>query len=49
MPAYIPSLRILREGGYDGDTSMIYYCQHGLWAPTIEQSILAKVLELSGL
>src|SRR5262249_22136293 len=45
--AYIPSLRVLKEGGYDGDTSMI---PHGLptrWAPPVEERIVAKVHELA--
>lgn len=45
--AYIPSLRVLREGGYEGGDSMIYFGHHGPWAPTIEQDILNTVLELT--
>ena len=41
--AYIPSLRILREGGYESDTSMIYYGLHGPWAETVEQSVVDEV------
>jgi hypothetical protein len=44
--AYIPSLRVLREGGYEGDTSMIYYGLPTKWAPTIEERIIGKVHEL---
>lgn len=46
-PGYIPSLRILREGGYEGEGAMLYY---GLWpwAPAVEETIIAKVHELSG-
>jgi len=45
-PGYIPSLRILREGGYEGEGAMLYY---GLWpwAPTVEETIIEKVHELS--
>ncbi len=46
--AYIPSLRVLREGGYEGAESMIYYGHHGPWAPTIEENILRTVHELAG-
>ncbi len=45
--AYIPSLRILREGGYESDTSMIYYGLHGPWAETVEQTIVNEVDELT--
>lgn len=44
--AYIPSLRVLREGGYESETSMIYYGFHGPWAETVEQSILNEVHRL---
>jgi neutral ceramidase len=46
-PAYIPSLRVLREGGYEGESSMIYYGVHGPWAPTIEENIMNTVHELA--
>jgi hypothetical protein len=44
--AYIPSLRVLREGGYEGGGAMIYYGQPGPFAPSIEETIVAKVHEL---
>lgn len=47
-PAYIPSLRVLREGGYEGGESMIYYGLYGPWAPTVEEDIIATVREMSG-
>src|SRR5439155_15750078 len=44
--AYIPSLRVLQEGGYEGDTSMVPYGQPAKWAPPIEELIVGKVHEL---
>ncbi len=44
--AYIPSLRVLREGGYEGGDAMIYYGQPGPFAPSIEQTVVGKVHEL---
>ncbi len=44
--AYIPSRRVLQEGGYEGDTSMIPYGMPAKWGPTIEEKIVAKVHEL---
>ncbi len=41
--AYIPSLRVLKEGGYEGATSMIYYGQPTVWSADIEQQIVAAV------
>ncbi len=42
--AYIPSLRVLKEGGYEGDTSMIYYGLPTKWSPKIETHISETVL-----
>jgi hypothetical protein len=44
--AYIPSVRNLREGGYEADSSMIYYGMPTKWAEAIEDKIVVKVLEL---
>jgi hypothetical protein len=41
--AYIPSLRILREGGYEGGGAMIYYGQPGPFAPTVEETIVENI------
>jgi len=41
--AYIPSLRVLREGGYEGNTSMRVYGLPAVWAPEIEMKILHEV------
>ncbi len=40
--AYIPSLRVLKEGGYEGESSMIYYGQPTIWGPRIEELIIAE-------
>lgn len=44
--AYIPSLRVLKEGGYEGETSMIPYGMPAKWGTEIEEKIVAKVQEL---
>jgi len=44
--AYIPSLRVLREGGYEGGGAMVYYGQPGPFAPTVEETIIGKVHDL---
>lgn len=46
-PAYIPSLRVLREGGYEGGDSMVYYGVYGPWAPSIEEDIMKTIHELA--
>lgn len=45
--AYIPSARVLKEGGYEADSSQIYYGMPGKWSPSIEDAIVAKVKELA--
>lgn len=41
--AYIPSLRVLREGGYEGATAMVYYGLPSSWAESVEQDIIVEV------
>ncbi len=45
--AYIPSKRVLEEGGYEAETSMIYYGLPGPWATTVEDLISGKVLSMA--
>ncbi len=44
--AYIASRRVLAEGGYEAETSMIYYGLPGPWAPTVEDTVVNKVVQL---
>ena len=41
--AYIPSLRVLKEGGYEGESAMLYYGRPSPWADTIEEQIVTTV------
>ncbi len=41
--AYIPSLRVLKEGGYEGESSMIYYGHPCAWGPRVEEMIVGTV------
>ncbi len=45
--SYIPSARILREGGYEGATSQIVYGMPGTWDADIETKIIKKILDLA--
>jgi len=45
---YIPSTRILKEGGYEAETSMIYYGQPGPWAENVEERIFATIAQVMG-
>jgi hypothetical protein len=40
---YIPSERVLREGGYEGASAMVYYDQPSPWASGIEKRIVDEV------
>lgn len=44
---YIPSATILREGGYEGDSAQMVYGLPGVWASTIETTILSEVVKLA--
>ena len=43
---YLPSLRVLREGGYEGRTAMIYSAYPGPFTESVEERVLGKVREL---
>jgi hypothetical protein len=46
--AYIPSLRVLKEGGYEGGGAMVYYGLPTAWSPRVEETIVRAVNEQSG-
>lgn len=41
--AYIPSRRVLAEGGYEGGGAMVYYGLPTVWAPEVEELIVREV------
>jgi hypothetical protein len=41
--AYIPSLRVLKEGGYEGGGAMLYYGLPAVWGPRVEELIVGAV------
>ena len=45
---YVPSLRVLREGGYEGGDAMIYYARPGPFNESVEELIVGKVHKLIG-
>lgn len=45
--AYIPSLRVLREGGYEGGGSNVYYGLPGLWDESVEEEIIKAAIEMT--
>jgi Neutral/alkaline non-lysosomal ceramidase, N-terminal len=42
--AYIASARVIREGGYEVDSSMIYYGQPSRWKPAVEDIIVNEAV-----
>ena len=44
---YIPSRRVLREGGYEAVENTIYYGQPGPFAETVEDRVMAAVHEVA--
>jgi hypothetical protein len=47
--AYIPSLRVLKEGGYEGGGAMVYYGLPAPWSPEVEERIVKEVHRMDGL
>ena len=46
--AYIPSLRVLNEGGYEGGGAMLYYGQPAPWSVRVEDQVIAGVRAVLG-
>jgi hypothetical protein len=45
--AYIPSHRVLKEGGYEGGGAMVYYAQPGPWSERVEEQVVDAVRRLA--
>lgn len=43
VPCYVPSRRVLDEGGYEGAGAMVYYDRPTKFAPDVEERILGAV------
>ena len=41
--AYIPSRRVLTEGGYEGGGAMVYYGQPTIWSEQVENQIMDEI------
>ncbi len=48
VPCYIPSERVLKEGGYEGGWAMTYYDLPGPFKPGLEQPIIDAVKKVVG-
>jgi hypothetical protein len=47
VPCYIPSARLIKEGGYETDSSLIYYGYYGPFRGSIETQLVNRVEELT--
>ncbi|MDA1230976.1 MAG: neutral/alkaline non-lysosomal ceramidase N-terminal domain-containing protein [Planctomycetota bacterium] len=47
--AYIPSVRVLKEGGYEGESAMIYYGLPTKWSVDVEDHIVRTVKDLAAI
>lgn len=45
---YVPSLRVLKEGGYEGGGAMLYTSLPGPFAPSVEERIVERVHRMVG-
>ena len=43
VPCYIPSARLIKEGGYETESSLIYYGFYGPFRPAIETQLLDRL------
>jgi hypothetical protein len=43
VSCYVPSLRVLREGGYEGGGAMLYYGRPGPFDESVEERIVSAV------
>ena len=48
VPCYIPTVRILKEGGYEAQSSLIYYGIYGPFRSSIEQTLVKTMTDLVG-
>lgn len=45
---YVPSKRVWEEGGYEGDTSHVFYALPSRWTRDVEETIVQKVHQIVG-
>lgn len=46
VPCYIPSIRLIKEGGYESDYSLVYYGYYGPFHTSSEDQLVQHVLNL---
>jgi hypothetical protein len=48
LVSYLPSRRILEEGGYEADESMLYYGLPTRYTPEVEDTLFGAIRRLYG-
>lgn len=48
VPCYIPSVRLIQEGGYESESSLIYYGFYGPFQTSVEDLLVNRVLAMVG-
>jgi hypothetical protein len=48
VPCYIPSARLIKEGGYESDYSLVYYGYYGPFRGEIEDLLVNRVAACVG-
>ncbi len=43
VPCYIPSARVIKEGGYESEDSLIYYGFYGPLRPAVEMQVMSRI------
>ena len=46
VPCYIPSARVIKEGGYESESSLIYYGLYGPFHPSVEDLLVKRMQTL---
>jgi neutral ceramidase len=48
VPCYIPSARLIKEGGYEVDSSLVYYGYYGPFRGTIDTVVFNRLNQMTG-
>jgi len=46
VPCYIPSVRLIKEGGYESESSLIYYGFYGPFRTSVEDLLVTRITSL---
>jgi len=46
VPCYIPTARLIKEGGYETDSSLIYYGFYGPFQTSVDDRLMSRIAEM---